>query len=92
MSRVCYCGSLWHQTDSGSVFMSAGDRCIRPAVPVRGPAAAVMHLHPAGSVQAAAAQHLQRAPTLLLHQRSQVPAAQEVRLTTVLSFLLFLLI
>lgn len=59
----------------------AGDRCICQRVPVCGPAPPVLHLNAARSLQAASALHPQRAPTLLLHQRSQVPPAQEVRHT-----------
>lgn len=63
-------------------LLFAGDQCVCSGVSVRGPAVALVHLHPAGAVQAASALHLPRAPTLLLHQRSQVPAAEEVGLTT----------
>lgn len=58
----------------------AGDRHICPGVRVCGAAAALVHLRSVCSVEAASALHLSRAPNLLFHQWSNVPAVQEVEL------------
>jgi len=60
------------------LLLPAGDRLVPAGLPVRGAAAALHHLHPAGPVQADSAHRLRRAPPLLRRQRSRVPAAPEV--------------
>lgn len=66
--------------DSCSLLLLAGDWRICQGFPFCSPASALLYFHPACSVQTAIAHHLQPTPKLLLHQRSQVPAAQGVGL------------